>query len=165
MSDKRKLHSWFLLSASLVCVHRSTVMMTTACWWETGERLQTGFTQDSGWAAGTFCASGQKVGPSATASVGSLLPLHAQVRAPSRVRQRDERSDFISCGLIDSFEDLFYWHDAFWKECQLHVITRFKGTLSWNHMASHKHPTALISFASVSSSRPHQECPNFLSKP
>lgn len=44
-----------------------------------------GSIQDGGWAAGTFCASGQKAGPSATASVGSLLPLHAQVRAQSGV--------------------------------------------------------------------------------
>lgn len=40
-----------------------------------------GFIQDCGSAAGTFCASGQKVALSATASVGSLLLLHAQVGA------------------------------------------------------------------------------------
>lgn len=37
------------------------------------------FIRECGSAAGTFCVSGQNVVPSATASVGSLLQLHAQV--------------------------------------------------------------------------------------
>lgn len=46
-----------------------------------------GFIQEHGSAVGTFCASGQKVAPSATASVGSLLLLHAQVGAQQRVHE------------------------------------------------------------------------------
>lgn len=47
-----------------------------------------GFIQESGSAAGTSFTSGQKVALSATANVGSLLLLHAQVGAqyvPERV--------------------------------------------------------------------------------
>lgn len=64
-----------------LCAHRSTVLMTRVCWWGSGESFQVGFIQDCGSAAGTFCASGQKVALSATASVGFLLLLRAQVWA------------------------------------------------------------------------------------
>lgn len=57
-------------------------MMTVVCWWEIGERFQTGFIQACGLVAGTFSASGLKVALFATASVGSLLLLPAQVREP-----------------------------------------------------------------------------------
>lgn len=64
---------------SPICAYRSTVMMTGECWWGSGETFQTGFIQECGSAVGTFCASGQKVALSVTASVGSLLLSHAQV--------------------------------------------------------------------------------------
>lgn len=71
----------FALLSRLRSSRRSTVMMTWVCWWDIGVTFQMGSIQESGSAVGIFYVSGQKVAPSATASVGSLLPLPAQVGA------------------------------------------------------------------------------------
>lgn len=55
--------------------------MTWECWWESGMTFQMGSIQERGSAVGISYVSGQKVAPSSTASVGSLLLLHAQVGA------------------------------------------------------------------------------------
>lgn len=46
-----------------------------------------GFVQDDGQAVRTFCANGEKVAPSAMASVGSLQLLDAQVGAQYGVHE------------------------------------------------------------------------------
>ncbi|MED6263257.1 hypothetical protein CHARACLAT_002611 [Characodon lateralis] len=53
-------------------------MMTVVWWWESGQTFQVALILDCGWAARTFCGSGQRVARSVMASVGSLLLLHAQ---------------------------------------------------------------------------------------
>lgn len=72
---------------SSVYAHRSTVMMTGVCWWESGESFQVGSIQDCGSAVGIFYVSGQKVALSATASAGSSLLLAAQVGAQYEVHE------------------------------------------------------------------------------
>lgn len=64
-----------------------------------------GFIQDCGSAAGTFCTSGQKVALSATASVGSLLLLHAQVGAQYGVHKN---LGLTLCGFRQSIYSLSF---------------------------------------------------------
>lgn len=64
---------------------RSTVTTTGVCWWDSGTTTQMGSTRARGSAARTFCGSGKRAAPSATASVGSLLQSPAQVGAAVKV--------------------------------------------------------------------------------
>lgn len=75
-------HNEGLMQCSVLCYpNRSTAMMTGVCWSENGRSFQVVLILHCGRAAGRFCSSGQKVVQSATASVGCLHLLHAQVGA------------------------------------------------------------------------------------
>ena len=78
---KQKVKNPTLLLCNGVSPPRSTVMTTRVFWWESGRSSPTECTPPPGSAVGTSCGSGPRVGRSATASAGSLLPWTVPVRS------------------------------------------------------------------------------------